>query len=717
LVLTDIVNNNTDIIEIGKNAEVILNKRYLKKDETGKVIETIPEMFFRVASTIAKNKEDISTYYKLMTSGRFLPNSPTLMNAGISGTLSACFVLSIEDSMNSILDTSKVAGMIMKYGGGVGYSFSNLRAKGTKIKSTHGKACGPVAVLKHYDSLSKMITQGGKRSGANMGVLHIDHPDVREFIHVKDADKQLTDFNISIIVTDDFMKAVTLGDRNAVKLFNELSKSAWETGDPGIIFIDEVNRKNKTPHLGLLEATNPCGEVPLYSNEACNLGSINLTKFVDIPSIWDSNITFQQKCKLVNIEALEETVKSSIRFLDDVIDENKFPTEDINDAVNKTRKIGLGVMGWADLLVLLEIPYASNEALMLAKLIANTIKEAANTESLALAIERGVYPGRDSQYDEAYRNATRTCIAPTGTISRIAGVSSGIEPLFSLVYTSKVLNGETLYDVAESFIQLSSRYQFLTAGIMKQLEEGLPIADIAEIPDRLKKVLQTALEIDYNWHVKHQEVWQKYTDLAISKTINMSEKTNIADVKDAFIQAWKSKCKGITIYRNNSRQNTVLSVGKVVKEIVPKKFDNNLPVVNGKRYKLKTAEHSININVTEFNGKPVEVFINVGKSGSEIQASMEAIGRLCSVALQNNISVEEVYNQLRGISSGLIAFGNGEKPILSYADGIARVLKHYINNENTKMLSGLECPECGDRLITEEGCLKCGNIECSYSRC
>lgn len=743
-------------VSIGRNAKIILEKRYLKKDDKGKIVETIPEMFKRVATAIAKAEKQSertawkNTFYEQMALGKFLPNSPTMMNAGINGTLSACFVIGIEDSMTSILEASRIGGLVLKFGGGTGYSLSQVRSKGIPIKSTHGKACGPIAILHYLDALSKMITQGGKRNGANMGILEVSHPDILEFIHCKDdwADNggkggSLGDFNISVGITDKFMNAVRdnsdfplidpstkkiIKTVNARNLFAELVKSAWKTGDPGLVFLDEINRKNKTPHLGRLESTNPCGEVPLYPNEACNLASINLGKF------WNF------ETETINYEELDETVEVVVRFLDNVVTVNDFPIPEIEEAVAKTRKIGLGVMGWADLLIYARIPYESHKALELAEKLMKRISNKANEVSLALGGLRGPYPAWDEKYDKPYRNATRTCIAPTGTISRIAGASSGIEPLYALAFESFILDGERLQDLSESFEIYSEALEHPTVMndlVPKIIENNGSIKGLG-LNETQEDILKTALEIEPVWHIRHQAIFQKYTDLAVSKTINLPETATVENIQDAYIQAHQTGCKGITVYRAGSREQEVLNAGR--KNTTIKTLKTTPWGANANSFRISTPDGLSTrvIIVKDNNDIPREVFITIGKSGHDLQADMEAIGRLCSLALRYNIPLREVWGQLVGIKSDRTAY-HENRPVESYPDGIALALEEFLEKAD-KIESGIAitngnlspdvkelvklyesnhavCPDCKNPLIYEEGCQSCTNSFCGFSKC
>ncbi|MBS7653635.1 vitamin B12-dependent ribonucleotide reductase [Candidatus Bathyarchaeota archaeon] len=569
----------TDDLKLSLNAISVLERRYLQKDETGRVIETPSQMFRRVAKAIAAVEtiydksasiESIEErFYRIMAKLEFLPNSPTLMNAGTSiGQLSACFVLPVGDSIEEIFDALKNMALIHKSGGGTGFSFSNLRPRGDVVKSTMGVASGPVSFMKIFDVATDVIKQGGRRRGANMGVLRVDHPDAIEFITAKEKEGVLTNFNISVGVTDEFMEAVEKDgyyslvnprNGNVVKrlkaraVFDLIATSAWKTGDPGLIFLDEINRKNPTPHAGIIEATNPCGEVPLLPYESCNLGSINLSRMVRNGEIdW---------------ERLRETVRIAVHFLDNVIDANKYPILQIEESTKANRKIGLGVMGFAEMLIKLGIPYDSEEAIVIAEKVMSFISGEARKRSVELGEERGPFPNFPSSVWEkmgykTMRNATVTSIAPTGTISIIAGTSSGIEPLFAVAFIRNVM-GTQLFEVNPLFEQMARERGFYSMDLIAKITRTGSIQGLNEVPLDVKRLFVTALEIAPEWHVRMQAAFQKYTDNAVSKTVNLPYEAAIDDVRRIFMMAWKLKCKGITVYRYGSKAEQVLVVGGV----------------------------------------------------------------------------------------------------------------------------------------------------------
>ena len=536
--------------EFNKPAREILNDRYLWKDDFGNPSETPEQMLLRVARHVASAEKTTplqyvwaDEYYDLMAKLLFLPNSPTIMNAGRPaphGQLAACFVIGIEDSMESICEAIRKQMLIHKSGGGTGFNFSSLRSSGAKVNSTNGRASGPISFMSLFDKATETVQQGGMRRGANMGILNVDHPDIRDFIHCKDKDGTIANFNISVGVFDSFMEKAEADPEGAeAGLLDEIAETAWRTGDPGIIFLDAINRGNTTPDLGPLTSTNPCGESPLYPNEACNLGSINLAKMVNKGEF--------------DYELLKKTAAVATRFLDSVIDVNHYPLPEISEAVRHTRKIGLGVMGWADLLFRLRIPYDSDRALELAEKIMSVIKETAHETSVELGKVKGI-PGALEHLGR--RNATLTCIAPTGTIALLADCSSGIEPLFALEHTRV----RTQIDG--------------TKVIMKQVNSHYAEALKEELPENvIRSVFITSHDVAPLSHVRTQGVFQKYTDLAVSKTVNLPHESTKKDVLDSYVTAWKLGCKGITIYRDGSKSMQVLYRKEEDKKLQPETDD------------------------------------------------------------------------------------------------------------------------------------------------
>lgn len=563
-------------MELSDNARTVLRKRYLLKDASGKIIETPEEMFMRVARHIADAEKFYGgqpdywaeKYYDLMAGLKFLPNSPALMNAGKSvGQLAACFVLPVEDSMDGIFDTLKHAALILQSGGGTGFSFSRLRPSSDIVQSTGGLASGPVSFMKVFNTATEVIRQGGARRGANMGILRVDHPDILDFIKIKRKSGELENFNISVSITDVFMDALRRDEEyeildprsrsvrkkvRARTVFDELVKSAWETGDPGVIFIDVINRSNPTPHIGLIEATNPCGEQPLLSYEACVLGSINLGKYV----------INEDKRPAIDFKALAEDMRTAVRFLDDSIDVNKYPLSEIERMHKGNRKIGLGIMGWADALILLGIQYNSERAFKMAETFMRFFRDTARDNSVALAKERGVFPNfHGSIYDApgmpAPRNATTTTIAPTGTLSIIADCSSGIEPLFDIAY-KRFIADTVLTEFNKYFLELARKGGFYSESLIQDIIEKGSLRGTKGVPLKIKKLFKTAHEINYKDHIEMQASFQKYTDNAVSKTINMPVSAKKEDIANAYLLAYEKGCKGVTIFRYGSKKGTLV---------------------------------------------------------------------------------------------------------------------------------------------------------------
>ena len=585
----------TDDLKLSINAAKVLEKRYLKRDADGKVVETPSQMFRRVADNVAHadslygaNKEETKKiaeeFYEMMANLEFLPNSPTLMNAGTPmQQLSACFVLPIEDSIPGIFETLKNTAMIQQTGGGTGFSFSRIRPRGSLIKSTGGIASGPMSFLKVFNSVTEAMKSGGRRRGANMGILRVDHPDIVEFIISKEKDESLASFNMSVAITDRFMKAVEedkeyeIVDPQTKKVVNRLDARrvwdlivtmAWKSGDPGIIFIDRINKteSNPTPKLGLIESTNPCGESPLLPYESCNLGSINLSKMIEEK---DSK-------RDINWEKLKDRVWKAVHFLDNVIDANKYPLPQIEEITkNGNRKIGLGIMGFADMLIQLWIPYSSEEAVKLGDKIMKFIDEESKLASADITKKRGSFPNFKKSIwpDKGYaklRNATTTTVAPTGTISIIAGCSSGIEPLFAVSYIRTILDQTELLEVNPIFEKIAKERGFYSEGLMRLVARQGSIQHLKEIPDDVKKIFVTAHDIGAEDHVKMQAAFQKHVDLGVSKTVNFPNEATVEDVEKVYVMAYKMGCKGITTYRDRSKSEQVLNIELVRRKIKPK---------------------------------------------------------------------------------------------------------------------------------------------------
>jgi ribonucleoside-diphosphate reductase alpha chain len=733
---------------INENAKIVLQRRYQRKDLDGVVYETVKELFWRVASAIAQEEgkyEKSSTkpaklardFYDLMTSYRFLPNSPTLMNAGTDlGQLAACFVLPVEDDIEGIFDAVKHAAMIHKSGGGTGFAFSRLRAKDSVVGSTGGVASGPLSFLKIFNCATEQIKQGGTRRGANMGILRIDHPDIMEFIKAKERDGDLNNFNLSVGLTEAFMQAVhekadydliapnsgkAVSSLNAREVFNILVQKAWESGDPGIVFLDRINRDNPTPTLGEIESTNPCGEQPLLPYEACNLGSINLGLcFAKGKNGKDSEIDWDELKRIVHL---------SVRFLDNVIDASVYPLPQINDTVRKNRKIGLGVMGWADLLYQLNIPYNSQTAVDMGERVMKFIQAEARSASKQLAAERGeftTYP--ESTFGAAnlgpYRNATTTTIAPTGTLSIIAGCSSGVEPLFALSFVRNVMDNDKLVETNPYFEAALKNADAYSGKLMEEIAKVGSIKKMDHLPEHLRSVFVTSMDVEPIWHLKMQAAFQKFTDNAVSKTVNLPSSATKEDIWDIYWKAYEYGCKGVTVYRDGSKTSQVLCTGdgdkKKEEAAKGKSIVQDRPdVIYGFTQKIPTGLGMLFLTVNEVNNKPFEVFATIGKSGGSITAKAEAIGRLVSLALRSGVKVREIVQQLKGIG--------GENPkfmkkhlVKSIPDAIAYVFEsRYLSGDHVDgdvaSLGRELCPECGEPLVFEEGCHMCKS--CAYTKC
>jgi ribonucleoside-diphosphate reductase alpha chain len=737
----------TSPVVLSDNARTVLERRYLLKDETGAVIETPEALVARVATAIASTEVTekarqtwAQRYYDEMAALRFLPNSPTLMNAGTGqGTLAACFVLPVDDTLESIMATAEATAMVQKYGGGTGFSFSRLRGKGEHIRTTHGSACGPVSVLRHYDDVSRLVTQGGKRDGANMGILRADHPDIREFIHAKDDGVSATRFNISVAVTDEFMQAATAtseaerqftlhdprdgsarGQVDAGMLLDEIAHAAWTTGDPGLVFLDTINATNPTPALGEIEATNPCGEVPLLPWEACTLGSVNLSKF------WVA------ERKDMDWDALRETVRVGTRFLDGVVEANEFPVQQITDAVRGNRKIGLGVMGYADLLVDAGIPYASDEALALGRRIMAAIQETADETSEALAAEKGVFPNWERSIyagGRRFRNATRTCIAPTGTIAIIAGASSGIEPHFSLAHYRRMGDGTVLPEVNEAFQVLAHERGFWSQELMEDLAHGDRLGERDDVPEDVRDWFATAHDIAPVWHVRTQAAFQEHTDLAVSKTVNLPREATTAEVLDVYTLAHRLGCKGVTVYRDGSRAVQVLAhegreAPSTTGTQAVEPFRRHLPDERQSiTHKFRVGEQEGYVTVGMFeDGTPGEVFLKIAKEGSTVSGLTDAVALLTSISLQYGVGLEKLAAKLE--QTRFEPYGVTSNPDIPFATSVLDYVFRWMRlrfgvdleyPEGVARLSGLTCPDCGEQLEYLERCLTCQ--ACGYSKC
>jgi ribonucleoside-diphosphate reductase alpha chain len=735
-------------IGLTPNALKVLEKRYLKKDEEGKVVETPEDLFRRVAKTIAradllygKTEAEVmlleEEFYGLMTSAEFLPNSPTLMNAGRKlGQLSACFVLPVGDSMESIFDAVKHTAIIHKSGGGTGFSFSNLRPSGDIVGSTKGVSSGPVSFMTVFDTATEAVKQGGTRRGANMGILRVDHPDILGFITAKDDCTRFNNFNISIAITDHFMKAVkddtdyelvnprtkhVVRSLRAREVFDLIVNHAWKNGEPGIVFIDRINASNPTPKIGEIESTNPCGEQPLLPYESCNLGSINLSKFVT-----DGGVDYPK---------LRKTVGKAVHFLDNVIDVNKYPIQKIAEMTRANRKIGLGVMGWADMLIMMGVPYNSEQAISLARDVMGFIQKEAKNASASLAEDRGVFPNYpESIYDGKIklRNATVTTIAPTGTLSILATCSSGVEPLFAVSYVRNVMEGTKLLEINPHFEKVAKERGFWTRELMERIADKGSLHDFVEIPEDVKAVFVTAHDIKPIEHVAMQAACQEFVDNAVSKTVNFPHSATPRDVEDVYMLAYQLNCKGVTVYRDGSRDEQVLSTGKTgakqaepqptATKIVPRKRPDSIV---GETRTMNTGCGTIYVTVNEDeHGHLFELFTHMGKAGGCASSQAEAIGRLVSLALRSNIEPEVIIKQLKGITCHNQTWANGGK-ITSCSDAIAKALEKYMEKgtkgngnggkHHTETVFIGACPECGGAVEHEGGCAVCHS--CGFTKC
>ena len=729
------------------NAIKVLERRYLKKDADGNATESPEELFRRVARNIAQADsaygDDAAVekaehrFYEMMTNLEFMPNSPTLMNAGRKlQQLSACFVLPVEDNMESIFQAVKDTAIVHKSGGGTGFSFTRLRPKNDVVATTYGRSSGPVSFMHAFDAATDAVNQGGFRRGANMGVLNVDHPDILDFITCKTDHSKLTNFNISVALTEKFMQAVesdeeyeTLNPRThkpnetlkAREVFDLMCRKAWEGGDPGIMFLDRINADNPTPHIDRIESTNPCGEQPLLPNEACNLGSINLAKFVT-----DGKVDYDR---------LRETVHTAVHFLDNVIDQSKFPLAQITDMVHSNRKIGLGVMGWADLLVMLGVSYNSEQAIELAQELMGFITFEARKKSEELADQRGAfrnYPGSifDRPGQKPVRNATATTIAPTGTISIISGCSSGIEPLFAVCYVRNVMDNDRLIEVNPYFEQMAREEGFYSDKLIEEISLHGTIQDIDGIPDHVKELFVCAHDIAPEWHIRMQAAFQKNTDNAVSKTVNFPSDATVEDVKHVYILAYKLGCKGVTIYRDSSREAQVLTKGDTAQidkvamatagvKAKPKKRPRMLV---GKTVKMETGCGPLYITINEDEDGFFELFNTMGKAGGCAASQSEAIGRLVSLAWRSGISTDKIIKQLQGICCHRQT-GLGPNKIHSCSDAIARAVMVYSEENGAGVSSHPResflrgaCPVCGGVVEHEGGCAvckSCGHSDCS----
>jgi ribonucleoside-diphosphate reductase alpha chain len=770
-------------LQLSDNARLVLERRYLARDDRGVPLETPEELFARVAQNIgqaeliyAPDDTDSASrwetrFLELMAGLDFLPNSPTLMNAGREiQQLSACFVLPVEDSIEGIFQAIKDTARIHQSGGGTGFAFSRLRPGGDRVRSTMGVASGPVSFLKVFDAATEAIKQGGTRRGANMGILAVDHPDIEQFIALKSDMRTLVNFNISVAVTEEFMRAVqhdeeyslvnprsgeVTGHRRARHIFDLIVANAWRNGDPGIVFIDRINRDNPTPNVGPIEATNPCGEQPLLPYESCNLGSLNLGRFV----------TSEGDTPRFDWERLAHAIPDCVRFLDNVIDMSRYPVEEIDRMTKQTRKVGLGLMGWHDALMQLRIPYDSEEALALAEEIARFVQEKANEASLKLARARGVFPAfKGSRYDpeSPYRNATRTTVAPTGTISIIADCSSGIEPVFALAYTRQhYLDADdaskltALREANRYFVEAAKDAGFYSEDLMEFVGAGGSLEEREEVPDWAKRLFVTAHEITPEWHVRVQAAFQRHTDNAVSKTINFPQAATEGDVAASFWLAYREGCKGITVYREGSRDFSVLShstanvkgpeqeTSEVAEEITgalatlaapggrPRPFREFLPDERQSiTHKFRVGDQEGYLTVGLYpDGRPGELFVKINKEGSMVSGLTDAVAKLASIALQYGVPLEELAPKMR--NTRFEPYGPTGNPEVPWATSVVDYIFHWLQVKFGEADvgatgpspaggaragdSGIGCPDCGALLAYQEGCLVCRS--CGYNRC
>ncbi|MDD2954844.1 MAG: vitamin B12-dependent ribonucleotide reductase [Oscillospiraceae bacterium] len=753
-------------MNLSPNALTVLRRRYLQKDEAGVLLETPEDLFRRVAHTIAAADLAYSPdagcaaleerFYQMMTDLEFLPNSPTLMNAGRPlGQLSACFVLPVEDTMEDIFEAVKQAALIHKSGGGTGFSFSRLRPAGSSVHSTGGVASGPISFMRVFNMATEAVKQGGTRRGANMGILRIDHPDILQFIDCKKDNAEITNFNLSVGVTEAFMEAASQGlpydlvdphtqqpvaQLDAREVLGKIVDSAWRNGEPGIIFLDRLNRDNVVPSQGEIESTNPCGEQPLLPYESCNLGSINLTRIVETSAAGP----------VIDYEKLTALVQDAVHFLDNVIDVNQYPLERIGFVTRQTRKIGLGVMGWADMLLMLGIPYNSDRAVELAEQIMGHITEAGRAESRRLAKIRGAFPLFDESVyagQEPLRNATITTIAPTGTLSILAGCSSGVEPVFAYVFIRNIMDNTEMIEVNPVLKAALESCGLYSDELMKQIAAAGSLAHIDALPRELRELFVASHDISPEYHIRMQAAFQRHTDNAVSKTVNFTHDATREDVARVYQLAWQLGCKGVTIYRDGSRDNQVLNIGEVKTgeaagaapaAITPRPRPE---VTSGITERMRIGCGNLYVTVNYDDRGICEVFTSTGKAGG-CPSQSEATARLVSIALRSGVSADEIIAQLRGIRCPSTIRQPGMK-CTSCPDAIARVIRKVADFQKAHremndlvMLTGQEpaapaaspaapagdpldamrhCPECGALLEHEGGCVACRS--CGYSKC
>lgn len=756
-------------MKLTENALVVLERRYLEKDADGNQIETAEGLFRRVADAIAAgdkiynpkaNIEALSDeFYDMMTNLEFLPNSPTLMNAGRPlGQLSACFVLPVEDSMEGIFEAIKEAALIHKSGGGTGFSFSRIRPSGAAVNSTGGVASGPISFMKVFNMATEAVKQGGTRRGANMGILRVDHPDIFRFIDCKKDNSEITNFNISVGITEEFMKCVENDETydlinpktmeatstlSAREVFSKIVDNAWQNGEPGIVFLDRLNRDNIVPGVAEIESTNPCGEQPLLPYESCNLGSINLTQMIKGA---DGNYE-------IDWGKLEATIRKAVHFLDNVIDVNKYPIEQIGHMTRQTRKIGLGVMGFADMLLFLGVPYDSEEGVSLARKLMERVNRIGHEESRRLAKQRGAFPlFKESIFTkgEEIRNGTVTTIAPTGTLSILAGVSSGVEPVFAYAFVRNVMDNTELIEVNPVLREALQSRGIYTEELMRKISEEGTLAHLSEIPEDIKRVFVCAHDISPEAHIRMQAAFQEETDNAVSKTVNFQHDATREDVWETYMLAYHLGCKGVTIYRDGSRESQVLNIGKVntasgsAPALPTDRLGSIRPrlrpdITMGLTERVVTGCGNLYVTVNYDEQGICEVFTSTGKAGG-CPSQSEAVARLASISLRAGISVEDIVDQLKGIRCPSTVRQAGLK-CTSCPDAISKVIRKVhelqknagnaaklpekvqrVVEEKKLAAQGTKedaqykfCPECGSALEHEGGCVTCRN--CGYSKC
>jgi len=769
---TDIKINSSIEPVLSETGRTVLERRYMVRDEKGDIIEDTRGLFERVARFIASGdqiynegndiNETATTFYEMMAKMEFLPNSPTLMNAGRpKGQLAACFVLPVEDSMEGIFESLKNMALIHKSGGGTGFSFSSLRPKNDIVRSTAGVSSGPVSFMNIFNTATETVKQGGTRRGANMAILRIDHPDIIDFIEAKKDLENLTNFNISVAITEKFMEAVRdneeyelispkngeiTGKLKASEVYDRITRMAWQNGEPGIIFIDRINEKNPLKDIGDIESTNPCGEQPLLPYESCNLGSINLSVMVEEDA----------EGKKFNFNKLRKVTRHAVHFLDNVIDLNAYPLEIIAKNTQANRKIGLGVMGYADTLIKLGLSYSSEEAVELAGKIMSAIQEESTAKSEELAKTRGAFPNfKHSEYakrkEAPLRNATTTTIAPTGTISILANTSSGIEPIFALAYIRNIMDDDRFVEVNPLFKETLIKElgsDFDIDSVMEKVADDGTATGVEEIPEELQKIFITAHEVSPEWHLKTQAAFQKHVDNAVSKTVNFHKDATVEQIKEAYDFADSLGCKGITVYRDCSRENQVLIKNsdnkaeekKEVQETREIEIKAHSPrprseVTWGATRKMTTGCGSLYVTINEDEQGIFEVFAAMGKGGGCAASQTEGIGRLISLSLRSGIPKEQIVRQLRGVRCPNQAWEKGGR-IYSCSDAIAKAIERYSgldfnafgDDDHSKEKSMAEtngkgsdaimtgvCPECHGPLEYESGCSVCRS--CGFSRC